>query len=64
MKKSIFPVITLVILIACSFAFFQALDWKISDNYSVKFDGRDPAGGRPAAGRQVQARLRGALNGT
>jgi polyisoprenoid-binding protein YceI len=44
MKKSIFPVITLVILIACSFAFFQALDWKISDNYSVKFDGGDPAG--------------------
>jgi polyisoprenoid-binding protein YceI len=44
MKKSIFPVVTLVILIACSFAFFQALDWKISDNYSVKFDGGDPSG--------------------
>jgi polyisoprenoid-binding protein YceI len=44
MKKSIFPVVTFVILIASSFAFFQALDWKISDNYSVKFDGGDPAG--------------------
>jgi polyisoprenoid-binding protein YceI len=44
MKKSVFPVITLVILIASSFTFFQSLDWKISDNYSVKFDGGDPAG--------------------
>ena len=44
MKKSIFPVVTFVILITSSFAFFQALDWKISDNYSVKFDGGDPAG--------------------
>jgi polyisoprenoid-binding protein YceI len=44
MKKSIFPVITLVIIIASAFTFFQSIDWKISDKYSVKFDGGDPSG--------------------
>ena len=44
MKKSIFPAITLVILIASAFTFFQSVEWKISDNYSVKFDGGDPSG--------------------
>src|SRR5450759_4961386 len=44
MIKSIFPAITLVIIIASAFTFFQSVDWKISDNYSVKFDGGDPSG--------------------
>ncbi len=44
MKKSIFPAITFVILITSAFTFFQSLDWKIDDNYSVKFDGGDPSG--------------------
>jgi polyisoprenoid-binding protein YceI len=44
MKKSIFPAIALVIISVSAFTFIQSLDWKISDTYSVKFDGGDPAG--------------------
>jgi polyisoprenoid-binding protein YceI len=44
MKKSIFPAIALVFIIMSAFAFFQSIDWKIGDNYSVKFDGGDPSG--------------------
>ena len=44
MKKSIFPAITLFVFVASAFTFFQSLDWKIGDNYSVKFDGGDPSG--------------------
>lgn len=44
MKKSIFPVITVVTIITSAFMFIQSIDWKISDKYSVKFDGGDPSG--------------------
>jgi polyisoprenoid-binding protein YceI len=44
MKKSYFLPVAVVIIILSAFTFFQSLDWKISDNYSVKFDGGDPAG--------------------
>ena len=44
MKKSIFPVIVLVIILTSAFTFFKSLEWKIGDNYSVKFDGGDPSG--------------------
>jgi polyisoprenoid-binding protein YceI len=44
MKKSIFPAFATIILFTSVFAFARSLDWKISDNYSVKFDGGDPAG--------------------
>ncbi len=44
MKKSIFPAITLFVLVTSAFTFFQSLDWKIGDNYSVKFDSKDPSG--------------------
>jgi len=44
MKKSIFPAIALVIIVLSAFTFIQSLEWKISDNYSVKFDGGDPSG--------------------
>jgi polyisoprenoid-binding protein YceI len=44
MKKLIFPSITMILLVASAFTFFQSLDWKIGDNYSVKFDGGDPSG--------------------
>jgi polyisoprenoid-binding protein YceI len=44
MKKSIFPVFAAVIIIISAFTFFQSVDWKIGDNYSVKFDGGDPSG--------------------
>lgn len=44
MKKLIFPVIVVIVILGSAFTFFKSLDWKISDNYSVKFDGGDPAG--------------------
>jgi polyisoprenoid-binding protein YceI len=44
MKKSYYLPVAIVIIALSAFTFFQALDWKISDNYSVKFDGGDPAG--------------------
>jgi polyisoprenoid-binding protein YceI len=44
MKKSIFPAFAAGIIILSAFTFFQSLDWKISDKYSVKFDGGDPSG--------------------
>jgi polyisoprenoid-binding protein YceI len=44
MKKSIFPAFAVIILLASAFTFFQSVDWKIGDKYSVKFDGGDPSG--------------------
>jgi polyisoprenoid-binding protein YceI len=44
MKKSIFPAFAMVIILTSAFTFFNSLEWKISDNYSVKFDGGDPSG--------------------
>ncbi len=44
MKKSIFPALTFIVLLASAFTLLQSLDWKIGDNYSVKFDGGDPSG--------------------
>ncbi len=44
MKKLFFPVIVVIIVLGSAFTFFKSLEWKISDNYSVKFDGGDPAG--------------------
>jgi polyisoprenoid-binding protein YceI len=44
MKKSIFLPLAAVIIILSAFTFYMSLDWNISDSYSVKFDGGDPAG--------------------
>jgi len=44
MKKSIFLLAAVLIIIASAFTFIQSLDWKISDKYSVKFEGGDPSG--------------------
>jgi len=44
MKKLIFPVIAAGIIILSAFTFIESLDWKISEKYSVKFDGGDPSG--------------------
>jgi polyisoprenoid-binding protein YceI len=44
MKKYIYVFATTLALIASAFTAFQATDWKISDNYSIKFDGGDPSG--------------------
>lgn len=44
MKKSLYPVAAIIIFFASAFTFVQSQDWKIADNYSVKFDGGDPSG--------------------
>lgn len=44
MKKIIYPLAAFIIMSASAFTFVQSQDWKIADNYSVKFDGGDPSG--------------------
>jgi polyisoprenoid-binding protein YceI len=44
MKKSIIPAAVVIMMLASAFTFFKSIEWKIGDNYSVKFDGGDPAG--------------------
>jgi len=44
MKKHFYAFAAIVVLFASAFTAFQSMDWKISDNYSVKFDGGDPSG--------------------
>lgn len=44
MKKFIYPIAAVTIILASAFTAVKSVDWKIADNYSVKFDGGDPAG--------------------
>lgn len=44
MKKFVYPLTAVVIIIASAFTVIKSVDWKISDNYSIKFDGGDPSG--------------------
>jgi polyisoprenoid-binding protein YceI len=44
MKKLFYPVAAIVIMVGSAFTVFKSQDWKIADNYSVKFDGGDPSG--------------------
>ncbi|MEP6584062.1 MAG: YceI family protein [Ginsengibacter sp.] len=44
MKKIIYPLAAVVILLTSAFTAIKSIDWKISDDYSVKFDGGDPSG--------------------
>jgi polyisoprenoid-binding protein YceI len=44
MKKLVYPVTAIAIIIASAFTVVKSVDWKISDNYSVKFNGGDPSG--------------------
>ena len=44
MKKVIFPVLAMVLVVASSFTILISQEWKITDTYSVKFDGGDPSG--------------------
>jgi polyisoprenoid-binding protein YceI len=44
MKKLIYPLAALAILGASAFTVIKSQDWKISDSYSIKFDGGDPSG--------------------
>jgi polyisoprenoid-binding protein YceI len=44
MKKSILPLVAVLTILVSAFTFVASVDWKISDTYSVKFDGGDPSG--------------------
>ena len=44
MKKFIYPFIAIAIIVLSAFTTLSSIDWKIADNYSVKFDGGDPSG--------------------
>src|SRR5437016_13704713 len=44
MKKIMYPVAAFSILMASAFTAVKSIDWKIADNYSIKFDGGDPSG--------------------
>jgi polyisoprenoid-binding protein YceI len=44
MKKFVYPLIAVVLIVASSFTVFFSQDWKIADKSFVKFDGGDPAG--------------------
>lgn len=44
MKKTIFPAIALIIIILSGFTFIRSVNWKINEDYFVKFDGGDPSG--------------------
>jgi len=44
MKKFIYPVAALMLMAGSAFTVLQSQDWKIADNYSIKFDGGDPSG--------------------
>jgi len=44
MKKLIYPLIALALVVGSAFTAFKAQDWKIADSSYVKFDGGDPSG--------------------
>ncbi len=44
MKKLIYPVAALALLVASAFTAIKSQDWKIAEGYSVKFNGGDPSG--------------------
>ena len=44
MKKLFYPVAAVIIMLGSAFTVFKSQDWKIADDYSVKFNGGDPSG--------------------
>ena len=44
MKKNIYSIAALLLVFTSAFTFTKSQDWKIADNYTIKFDGGDPAG--------------------
>lgn len=44
MKKLLYPFAAIAIIIVSAFTVIKSQDWKIADNYSIKFDGGDPSG--------------------
>ena len=44
MKKLIYPFAAIALIVASAFTVIRSQDWKITDGYSIKFDGGDPSG--------------------
>src|SRR3979490_936723 len=44
MKKLIYPIAALAIIIVSAFTVIKSQNWKIGDDYSVKFTSDDPSG--------------------
>ncbi len=44
MKKYLYPVSAIVLLVASAFTVVKFQNWKISDDYSIKFTSKDPSG--------------------
>ena len=44
MKRLIYPVAAITMIIASAFTVIRSQDWKIGDDYSVKFTSDDPSG--------------------
>jgi polyisoprenoid-binding protein YceI len=44
MKRIFYPLAGLALVVTSAFTMIAAQDWKITDTYSVKFDGGDPSG--------------------
>jgi polyisoprenoid-binding protein YceI len=44
MKRVVYPVIAIMLIVASSFTAFFSQEWKIADKSFVKFDGGDPSG--------------------
>jgi polyisoprenoid-binding protein YceI len=44
MKKLVYPFAAIALVAVSAFTVIKSQDWKIAENYSVKFDGGDPSG--------------------
>jgi len=44
MKKIMYPFAAIALIVASAFTLIKSQDWKISDDYAIKFDGGDPSG--------------------
>ena len=44
MKKLIYPLAAVLLIIGSAFTVLSTQSWKIADNYSIKFNGGDPSG--------------------
>ena len=44
MKSKVYVIVAVAIMVMSAFTAFQSTDWKIAENYSVKFNGGDPSG--------------------
>jgi len=44
MKKQIYLLASVALIIGSAFAFIQSLDWKIAEPYAIKFEAGDPSG--------------------